>query len=205
MLNKPSISSRFLYRAACIRAAMIRTWLILVIVIGVLSSGLSRCGGQFDHADKSAHMQALDDSDIARIRARDGGSSSYGAGNSESSGDAIMLHREFDGHFYADAEVNGATVHMLVDTGATAIALTREDARKAGIGISIGMPNVVGQGASGDVKGEYVTVDRIKLGGKTGESMNAVVLDGGGMSLLGQAFLSKFDSVEIHGDTMVLR
>jgi aspartyl protease family protein len=183
---------------------MIRTWLILVVVIGVLSSGLSRCGGQVDLADKSAHTTTLDSSDIERIRT----SGRYNGGSSDDAdtmGDAVMLHREYDGHFYADAEVNGATVHMLVDTGATAIALTRDDARKAGIGISIGMPNVVGQGASGDVRGEYVTVDRIKLGDKTGEAMNAVVLDGGGVSLLGQTFLSKFDSVEIHGDTMVLR
>ena len=185
---------------------MIRTWLILVVVIGVLSSGVSRCGGQVDYADKSAHVQTLDESDIARIRARDSDSGGgYGSDTSGGSGDAVMLHRAMDGHFYADAEVNGATLHMLVDTGATAIALTRDDARRAGIGISIGMPNVVGQGAGGDVKGEYVTVDRIKLGDRTGEAMNAVVLDGGGVSLLGQTFLSKFDSVEIHGDTMVLR
>ena len=182
---------------------MFRAWLFLVIVIGVLSSGLSRCGGQVDYADKSAHTTTLDQSDISRIRERVGGATYASA--DESSGDAVILHREMDGHFYADAEVNGATVHMLVDTGATAIALTRDDARRAGIGISIGMPNVVGQGASGDVKGEYVTVDRIKLGGTTGERMNAVVLDGGGVSLLGQSFLSRFGSVEIHGDTMVLR
>ena len=179
---------------------MIRAWFFFIIVVGILSSGLSNCGGKVDYADRSAHTTALDDSDIARIRERSGiASAQYGAG------DAVVLHREMDGHFYADAEINGATVHMLIDTGATAIALTRDDARKAGIGISIGMPNVVGQGASGDVKGEYVTVDRIKLGDTTGEKMNAVVLDGGGVSLLGQTFLSRFANVEIHGDTMVLR
>ncbi len=182
---------------------MFRAWLFLVIVIGVLSSGLSKCGGQVDNADRSAHMTSLDDADIARIRERaSGGSDSSSQGGV---GEAVTLHREMDGHFYADAEINGATVHMLVDTGATAIALTRDDARKAGIGVSIGMPNVVGQGASGDVKGEYVTVDRIKLGDTIAEGMNAVVLDGGGVSLLGQTFLARFSSVEMHGDTMVLR
>jgi aspartyl protease family protein len=94
---------------------------------------------------------------------------------------------------------------MLVDTGASGIALSRDDARRAGIGISIGMPNVVGQGAGGDVHGEMVMLDRVSLGGKSAEAMPAIVLDGGDQSLLGQAFLGKFASVEIRGDTMVLR
>jgi aspartyl protease family protein len=119
--------------------------------------------------------------------------------------DGVVLRRQPDGHFYADAQINGATVHMLVDTGATAIALSRDDARKAGIGTSIGMPGIVGEGAGGAVKGEYVTLDRISLGEEAAVGMPAIVLDGGGRSLLGQAFLSKFASVEIRGDTMVLR
>ncbi len=119
--------------------------------------------------------------------------------------EAIILEREADGHFYADASINGQTIRMLVDTGATAIALSRADARRAGVGISIGMPMVVGQGAGGDVHGELVTLDRVSLGGAAAEEMTAVVLDGGEMSLLGQSFLSKFDSVEIKGDRMVLR
>jgi aspartyl protease family protein len=120
-------------------------------------------------------------------------------------GNGVILRRQADGHFYADAQINGTTVRMLIDTGASGIALTRDDARKAGIGISIGMPNVVGQGAGGAVKGEYVILDRISLGGESVTEAPAVVLDGGGQSLLGQSFLKQFASVEIKGETMVLR
>jgi aspartyl protease family protein len=123
----------------------------------------------------------------------------------QSAGGGLTLKREPDGHFYADSLINGATIRMLVDTGASGIALSRDDARRAGIGISIGMPNVVGQGAGGDVHGEMVMLDRVSLGGKSAEAMPAIVLDGGDQSLLGQAFLGKFASVEIRGDTMVLR
>ena len=119
--------------------------------------------------------------------------------------DTIILERSGDGHFYADAEVNGETIRMLVDTGASAIALSREDARRAGIGTSVGMLEVVGQGASGDVHGEVVTIDRIALGNIVAEEFDAVVLDQGEMSLLGQSFLGNFDSVEITGDRMILR
>ena len=94
---------------------------------------------------------------------------------------------------------------MLVDTGATGIALSREDARKAGIATSIGMNDVVGEGADGSVHGEYVTIDRMSLGGKTVEQMHAIVLNRGEQSLLGQEFLARFASVEMHGDTMTLR
>lgn len=119
--------------------------------------------------------------------------------------DAVILHRQPDGHFYADVQINNSTVRMLVDTGASGIALTRDDARRAGIGISIGMPNAVGQGAGGEVKGEYVRLDRVSLGAESASAVQAIVLDGGGQSLLGQSFLGQFASVEIKGDKMVLR
>ena len=118
---------------------------------------------------------------------------------------SIQLQRRSDGHFYADVELNGTMVTMLVDTGASGIALSREDARRAGIATSIGMNEVVGRGASGSVHGEFVTIDRVALGEKSAEQMPATVLNGGEMSLLGQEFLQKFASVEIRGDTMTLR
>ena len=119
--------------------------------------------------------------------------------------DAIQLTREFNGHFYADVQINGSPVRVLVDTGASGIALSRSDAQRAGIAVSAGMFEVIGQGANGDVHGEDVRLDRVSLGSKTVEGMPAVVLDAGEQSLLGQSFLSKFDTVEIRGDTMILR
>ena len=118
---------------------------------------------------------------------------------------SLDIPRSSDGHFYADVDVNGTKLHMLVDTGATEIALSREDARNAGIATSIGMNDVVGRGADGSVHGEVVTVDRMSLGNSKAEAMPAIVLNSGDQSLLGQSFLAKFASVEIHGDTMTLR
>lgn len=118
---------------------------------------------------------------------------------------SIQLDREADGHFYADVEINGQPVHFVVDTGASAIALTQDDARRAGIFFAPGEFTTIGRGASGDVRGATVAIDRARLGHKTVEGLGGVVLDGGGQSLLGQNFLSRFDSVEIRGDTMTLR
>lgn len=120
-------------------------------------------------------------------------------------GDAITLQRSYDGHFYADVQVNGSPIRFLVDTGASTIALSRDDARRAGLAASISMPEVIGEGAGGAVHGEIVTLDRVTLGTTEATGVAAVVLDGGSQSLLGQSFLSKFSSVVIRGDTMVLQ
>src|SRR5919202_1033096 len=62
-----------------------------------------------------------------------------------------LLKRHSDGHFYADVEVNGELVHFLVDTGATSVALTSEDARRVGIPFSEGQFDVVAMGAGGPI------------------------------------------------------
>jgi aspartyl protease family protein len=175
---------------------MLRAYLVIVLVIGVTASMLSSRGSPPPSAaPQETHMvdppAAEAESTAAPMVATVDG--------------AVRLRRNENGHFYADVEVNGTPIHMLVDTGATGIALSREDARRAGIATSIGMNDVVGQGADGSVHGEFVTVDRIALGPATAEQMPAMVLNSGGQSLLGQAFLAKFASVEIHGDTMTLR
>ena len=64
-------------------------------------------------------------------------------------GREVVIERKSDGHFYADAMVNGQLVRFLVDTGATGVALTAKDARHVGIFFSPGEFTVVGKGASG--------------------------------------------------------
>jgi len=120
-------------------------------------------------------------------------------------GEGLVLERRGDGHFYADVEVNGVPISMLVDTGASAVALSAEDARRAGIATTIGMSEVIGEGAGGAVQGDIVTIDRIRLGDTEKSGVTAAVLKGGSTSLLGQSFLREFDQVEIRGDRMHLR
>ena len=124
--------------------------------------------------------------------------------NANLSSGPLMLEREANGHFFADAQVNGATIHFLVDTGASGIALTVDDARRAGVPMT-GMRSVVGRGASGPVTGQAVTIDHVRLGSREGRAVDALVIEGGDQSLLGQSFLAKYTSVEIKGDTMTLR
>lgn len=118
---------------------------------------------------------------------------------------SIELSRAGDGHFYADVRINGAPIRMMIDTGASGIALTREDAQIAGLATSIGMTDVVGEGASGEVHGQWVRLERVELGPLSANGLDAAILDGGQQSLLGQSFLRKFGKVQIEDDKMVLR
>lgn len=117
------------------------------------------------------------------------------------------LPREFrrgpDGHFYADAQVNGTTIRFLVDTGASLVVLTREDAQRAGI--QLPTTRALAMGVGGPIEIIPVTLDRVAVGGIEARGVEAAVADETPVSLLGQSYLQRVGSVEIRGDTMVMR
>ena len=113
------------------------------------------------------------------------------------------ITRAPDGHFYLDAQVNGAQVHFLVDTGASMVALTAADAQRAGISLS--SDRATAQGAGGAVEIVPVTIDRIAAGPLEARNVEGAVARDLQISLLGQSFLSRVGTVQISGDRMVLR
>lgn len=177
---------------------MLRAYLAILIVAGIAASMLGRL-------PIAAAPAAAPQGEVHLVQPPSSSEAPAEAPSMANLQGGVQLQRQPNGHFYADVEINGTQIHMLVDTGASGIALSRDDARRAGIATSIGMNDVIGQGADGNVHGEFVTIDRIGLGQASIEKMPAMVLNSGEQSLLGQAFLQKFASVEIHGDTMTLR
>lgn len=120
-------------------------------------------------------------------------------------GDDTVLGREPDGHFYADAEVEGMPVHFLVDTGASMVALTGADASNIGLDWSDDQLRYVGKGASGPIYGVPATLDQVSVGGFEGRNVAAVIIPKGlPVSLLGQSFLSHVPKLDIAGDKMTL-
>jgi aspartyl protease family protein len=113
------------------------------------------------------------------------------------------LVRSPDGHFYAEAQVNGARVRFMVDTGASFVALTRADAQRAGIQPS--EDPTIAMSAGGEVDVVPVTIDRIAIGSLAATRVRGAVVDELEISLLGQSFLERVGSVEIRGDRMILR
>lgn len=117
----------------------------------------------------------------------------------------VVLPRAGDGHFYADVVVDGGSANMMVDTGASIVALTAKDADAAGVRWNEDAIQPVARGASGPVFGVPVRLDRVQLGQLEAEDVEAIIVpEGLDVSLLGQSFLSKIQRVEIEPDRMVL-
>jgi aspartyl protease family protein len=117
----------------------------------------------------------------------------------------VTLQRNSDSHFYAHADVNGHEVRFLVDTGASETALTEEDAKRVGIAVDPNRYELLGQGASGMVRGQFVELKDIRLGELRATDAKAVVVQGATVSLLGQPFLESIDEIVIRKGEMVLR
>ena len=116
-----------------------------------------------------------------------------------------QLERTESGHFYTYATVNGQLVKFVVDTGADVVALTPEDAERAGVKFNPAQFEVVAEGAGGPVRGQDVRIDSIEVDGKLVNDVRGVVLENSRKSLLGQSYLSRMGEVQMRGDTMVLR
>lgn len=119
--------------------------------------------------------------------------------------EGLTLRRQPAGHFLADGRVNGQPVSFVVDTGATAVALTVADARRAGLSFSPAEFRNIGVGASGPVRGQFVRLDRVEVAGREARRVQGAVIEGLTVSLLGQSYLSELDEVSLRGETMVLR
>jgi aspartyl protease family protein len=108
-----------------------------------------------------------------------------------------------DGHFWADAQVNGQPVHFLVDTGATAVALTPEDAQRLGFkpaDLKYGY-NVTTAGGSS--RAAAVTLTSVSVNGARLDDVQAlVVADGLDVSLLGMSYLGRLTRFEATRDTL---
>ena len=127
------------------------------------------------------------------------------ASPSAASATEVSLDRSSDKHFYAEAQVNGQQVRFLVDTGASEIALTEADARKAGLTVDPEKYELIGHGASGMVRGQYIELQSIDLGGIRESGAKAVIVQGASVSLLGQPFLEDVDEIVIRKGEMLLR
>ncbi|MBH5321000.1 retropepsin-like aspartic protease family protein [Aurantiacibacter sediminis] len=119
--------------------------------------------------------------------------------------DQVRLDREGDGHFYAEVFVDGTPSRMMVDTGASVIALTGDDAAAMGLYWDESEVGPVAQGASGVVYGVHTQLSTVRLGNFEARDVQAMIIpEGLGISLLGQSFLSTINSVEIADDRMLL-
>lgn len=111
-----------------------------------------------------------------------------------------------DGHFWAEGRVEGRPVRFLVDTGATTVALTPEDAARLGVDLDALAFDRAVKTASGQVRAARVMLDRIAVAGAEVRDVEALVIeDGLHASLLGMSYLGRLSRIEATPTALVLR
>ena len=121
-------------------------------------------------------------------------------------GRQVALSADRNGHYLADATVNGIAVRVMVDTGATTVALSADTAARLGIAPARNAYRVPISTANGAIGAAPVILDHIRVGEIDVYNVQAVVMPPGALSinLLGMSFLGKLSRFEAGGGQLVL-
>ena len=124
-----------------------------------------------------------------------------------SHGRTVEVARTSAGDFAIAAQINGAHVPMVLDTGASSVVLTPDDAKAAGLPLDLLNYTVSIDTANGRARAAPVTLDHITIGGLEERSVEALVVQPGQLrtSLLGMSFLNRLQSWQVSGDRLVLK
>lgn len=119
---------------------------------------------------------------------------------------AAAIARADDGHYWTQAMVDGRPVRMLVDTGASVVALTRQDAAALGLSPAADQFTVTVQTAAGAARAAPVQLAQIVVGEARVERVTALVVeDGLPHSLLGMSYLGRLNGFQAGPDGLTLQ
>jgi aspartyl protease family protein len=118
----------------------------------------------------------------------------------------VHLQAADNGHFFSPVELNGHDISVMVDTGATDVALTYEDAEAAGLTVHERDFSVEMQTANGPGRAAPVMLDRIRIGDIEVRDVEAFVAEPGKLfqTLLGMSFLRRLSRIEMQGRELIL-
>jgi aspartyl protease family protein len=122
-------------------------------------------------------------------------------------GRTVQIKAGAHGHYVATAEINGRPIDVLVDSGASIVALTYDDARRAGVYVRDSDYTQRVSTANGVARVAPVTLDRVSIGDITVRNVPAAVGEPGSLatSLLGMSFLGRLQRVDMRAGTLVLQ
>ncbi len=119
---------------------------------------------------------------------------------------AAQVSKAKDGHYWAEAQVDGRWVHFLVDTGASTVALTKQDAQRLGFDLSALVYDRPVSTANGKTMAAGVTLDRVAVAGARVDRVEAMVVpEGLSASLLGMSYLGRLSRFEATPTALILR
>jgi aspartyl protease family protein len=122
-------------------------------------------------------------------------------------GRTVELRAGSFGHYRAPAEINGRQVEVLVDSGATLVVLSHEDAERVGLRLGAEDYSQRVSTANGVARVAPVLLDRISIGEVSVRHVEAAVSEPGKLaqSLLGMTFLGRLQRVDMRGGILILQ
>jgi aspartyl protease family protein len=128
-------------------------------------------------------------------------------GRAATRGATVEIARGRNGDFQVSMQVNGAYVPMVLDTGASAVVLTQDAARAAGLPLEMLSYSVTVDTANGRTRAAAVSLDRLAVGSILERGVPALIAQPGQLrvSLLGMSFLNRLSGWEVRGDRLVMR
>ena len=144
---------------------------------------------------------SLDDLRHPELRAPTAASATLGGAE----GGAAQLTKDDDGHFWAQASVDGKAVRFLVDTGATAVSLSMADAQRLGIDTSKLNYDYNVITADGRTRAASVKLASVAIAGARVRDVDALVIEKGlENSLLGMSYLGRLSRFEATPNSPIL-
>lgn len=127
-------------------------------------------------------------------------------GTAVEDGGAYWIQPAMDGHFYVLAEISGARLRLMVDTGASEVALSRSDAARIGIDLDALKYTDQVSTANGLATAAPIRIDEIAVGGIVVRDVRAHVADDGmDGSLLGMSFLAALSAYGVEDGEFYMR
>ncbi|WP_410526077.1 TIGR02281 family clan AA aspartic protease [Rickettsia endosymbiont of Ceutorhynchus obstrictus] len=116
----------------------------------------------------------------------------------------IVIARSGDGHFYLEALVNNVKINFMIDTGASDVALTQQDAKKLGFDLSKLKYSRIYLTANGASKAAPIILDSMVIGRVFKDIEGHIGIGNLDISLLGMSVLQRFKSFKINKDLLIL-
>jgi len=128
-------------------------------------------------------------------------------GSAAGRGRVVEIARGGNGNFSLMAQLNGAHINMVLDTGASSVVLTHDAAKAAGLPLEVLAYTVTVDTANGRTRAAPVTLDSVSIGGIVERAVPALIAQRGQLrsNLLGMTFLNRLERWEVRGDKLVLR
>jgi clan AA aspartic protease (TIGR02281 family) len=177
-------------------------WAVRYLVVAVVAAALfAMLQGQGPDVLEVVARDAIGDGAEKRARQARAESDDDDGGDVEQ-----IIEAGPHGHFLVEAVVNGVPIDFLVDTGASHVVLTIQDARKLGFTANDLEFTEEFQSANGTVRAAPVELRELRIGQFSLFDLEASV-NGGPLpiSLLGMSFLQRLSSYEVAGGRLILR